>query len=101
MHGEPPRRETAKAADTCILKGGGTQTYEPRFAVHGFRCVEVTGFPGTPTARAGYRPRDAHRCTGHAHLRHRLADAEPAARQYHLRAAGELPLRADRHPGPR
>ncbi|MEV3956365.1 alpha-L-rhamnosidase [Streptomyces albogriseolus] len=42
---------TAKATDTYILKGGGTETYEPRFTFHGFRYVEVTGFPGTPTTR--------------------------------------------------
>ncbi|MFF5343931.1 alpha-L-rhamnosidase [Streptomyces althioticus] len=43
---------TAKATDTYVLKGGGLETYEPRFTFHGFRYVEVTGFPGTPTARA-------------------------------------------------
>ncbi|WP_427761572.1 alpha-L-rhamnosidase [Streptomyces sp. DSM 41931] len=42
---------TAKATDTYILKGGGTETYEPRFTFHGFRYVEVTGFPGTPNTR--------------------------------------------------
>jgi alpha-L-rhamnosidase len=43
---------TAKATDTYILKGRGTEVYEPRFTFHGFRYVEVTGFPGTPTAGA-------------------------------------------------
>ncbi|MGW0074788.1 alpha-L-rhamnosidase [Streptomyces cellulosae] len=43
---------SAKATDTYVLKGGGTETYEPRFTFHGFRYVEVTGFPGTPTVRA-------------------------------------------------
>lgn len=43
---------TAKATDTYVLKGRGTETYEPRFTFHGFRYVEVTGFPGTPTAKA-------------------------------------------------
>ncbi|MGA5285629.1 alpha-L-rhamnosidase [Streptomyces pseudogriseolus] len=43
---------TAQATDTYVLKGGGTETYEPRFTFHGFRYVEVTGFPGTPTVRA-------------------------------------------------
>lgn len=37
----------AKAADTYILKGEGEELYEPRFTYHGFRYVEVTGFPGT------------------------------------------------------
>jgi len=40
---------SARATDTYILKGNGTETYEPRFTYHGFRYVEVIGFPGTPT----------------------------------------------------
>jgi alpha-L-rhamnosidase len=40
----------AKAKDVYTLKGGGTEVYEPRFTYHGFRYVEVTGFPGEPTA---------------------------------------------------
>ncbi|GGV73606.1 rhamnosidase [Streptomyces griseoloalbus] len=43
---------SAAATDTYTLKGGGEETYEPRFTFHGFRYVEVTGFPGTPPARA-------------------------------------------------
>ncbi len=39
----------ARATDTFILKGQGSEVYEPRFTYHGFRCVEVTGFPGRPT----------------------------------------------------
>ncbi len=39
---------TAKAEDIYVLKGQGVETYEPRFAHHGFRYVEVTGFPGKP-----------------------------------------------------
>ncbi|MFB3921067.1 MAG: family 78 glycoside hydrolase catalytic domain [Terriglobia bacterium] len=45
-------RETirrAKARDTYILRGEGVETWEPRFTYHGFRYVEVTGFPGTPS----------------------------------------------------
>ncbi len=40
---------TAKATDTYILKGQGEETWQPRFTLHGFRYVELTGFPGTPT----------------------------------------------------
>ncbi|MFE5142305.1 alpha-L-rhamnosidase [Streptomyces fagopyri] len=43
---------TAAATDAYTLKGGGEETYEPRFTFHGFRYVELTGFPGTPTAKA-------------------------------------------------
>jgi alpha-L-rhamnosidase len=41
---------TARATDLYTLKGGGPETWEPRFTYHGFRYVELTGFPGTPTA---------------------------------------------------
>ena len=43
---------SAKAADIYILKGGGMEIYEPRFTYHGFRYVEVTGFPGEPGPEA-------------------------------------------------
>jgi len=39
---------TAKATDEYVLKGGGPETYEPRFTYHGFRFVELTGYPGAP-----------------------------------------------------
>ncbi|MFG2890972.1 alpha-L-rhamnosidase [Streptomyces sp. NPDC048248] len=39
---------TARATDTYTLKGEGKETYEPRFTFHGFRYVEVTGYPGKP-----------------------------------------------------
>ncbi len=35
--------------DRYILKGQGIEVWEPRFAYHGFRYVQVTGFPGKPT----------------------------------------------------
>ncbi len=41
---------TAKATDTYILKGGGEECWEPRFTYHGFRYVQVEGYPGVPTA---------------------------------------------------
>ncbi len=44
-------RETirrAKARDTYFLRGEGLEVYEPRFTYHGFRYIELTGFPGTP-----------------------------------------------------
>ncbi|MFJ3640062.1 alpha-L-rhamnosidase [Streptomyces sp. NPDC090108] len=39
---------TARATDSYTLGGGGTETFEPRFTSHGFRYVEVTGYPGRP-----------------------------------------------------
>src|SRR3954451_11828404 len=40
------------ATDTYILKGAGEETFAPYFTFHGFRYVEVTGYPGTPQADA-------------------------------------------------
>ena len=34
--------------DTYILKGEGVEVWEPRFTLHGFRYVEMTGFSGKP-----------------------------------------------------
>jgi alpha-L-rhamnosidase len=34
--------------DIYTLRGGDTEVYEPRFTYHGFRFVEMTGYPGTP-----------------------------------------------------
>lgn len=42
----------ARCTDRYTLKGGDAETYEPRFTFHGFRYVEVTGYPGTPGADA-------------------------------------------------
>lgn len=39
----------AKVTDTYILKGKGTEIYEPKFTYHGFRYVEVTGLSSKPT----------------------------------------------------
>ena len=39
----------ARATDVYILKGSGVEVYEPRFTYHGFRYVEVTGYPGVPS----------------------------------------------------
>ncbi len=40
---------SARATDTYILKGDGVEVYEPRFTYHGFRYVQVEGYPGTLT----------------------------------------------------
>jgi alpha-L-rhamnosidase len=39
----------AKQRDVYILRGEGPETYEPHFTYHGFRYIEVTGFPGVPS----------------------------------------------------
>jgi alpha-L-rhamnosidase len=49
IKGGPGSPETAWQEDSYILKGSGTETWSPRFTFHGFRYVEVTGWPGKPT----------------------------------------------------
>jgi alpha-L-rhamnosidase len=43
---------SAKVTDVYTLKGGGEEVWEPRFTYHGFRYVEVTGYPGKPGLEA-------------------------------------------------
>jgi alpha-L-rhamnosidase len=42
----------ADATDVYILRGGNEETFSPHFTFHGFRYVEVAGYPGTPTLDA-------------------------------------------------
>jgi alpha-L-rhamnosidase len=43
---------TARNNDFYTLKGEGEEIWEPRFTFHGFRYVELAGFPGEPTAES-------------------------------------------------
>jgi alpha-L-rhamnosidase len=43
--GQPP---VAWQEDSYILKGEGEEVRSPRFTFHGFRYVEITGWPGRP-----------------------------------------------------
>ncbi|KQQ20733.1 alpha-L-rhamnosidase [Rathayibacter sp. Leaf299] len=43
---------TAAATDRYTLRGGEVETWEPRFTFHGFRYVEVDGWPGELTAES-------------------------------------------------
>lgn len=47
----PFTRPSALQTDTYILKGEGTEVWEPRFTLHGFRYVEVTGFRDAPSVQ--------------------------------------------------
>jgi alpha-L-rhamnosidase len=42
----------ALATDTYILKGGEEEQWEPRFTYHGYRYVQVEGWPGVPDLSA-------------------------------------------------
>src|SRR5262249_36421714 len=44
----PANLRGARCTDTYILRGGAREVWEPRFTFHGFRYVEVTGYPGRP-----------------------------------------------------
>lgn len=50
--GGPGAPEIAWQANTYTLRGEGEEVYTPRFTFHGFRYVEVTGYPGTPDLNA-------------------------------------------------
>jgi alpha-L-rhamnosidase len=39
----------AKVTDIYTLKGGEEEIWEPSFIYHGFRYVEISGYPGKPT----------------------------------------------------
>lgn len=39
---------TAWATDTYILKGDGKEKWEPSFTYHGFRYMQIEGWPGKP-----------------------------------------------------
>ena len=38
----------ARVVDAYVMRGQGEETWQPRFTFHGFRYVEVTGYPGKP-----------------------------------------------------
>jgi len=40
---------SARATDTYICRGGGVETWMPRFTFHGFQYIEVTGLKEKPT----------------------------------------------------
>jgi hypothetical protein len=60
---DPWTNRNALDYDTFTLAGTGDwESYEPRFTYHGFRYVEITGYPGTPA------PEDITGCAVHADL---------------------------------
>ena len=68
--------------DTYICKGGGVETWEPRFTCHGFRYVEILGWPGKPGAadlvgvvvHTALRPAGSFECSdARLNLLHRMA----------------------------
>ena len=46
--GGPGAPDVAVQENVYVLRGEGVETYTPRFTFHGFRYVEVSGYPGAP-----------------------------------------------------
>ncbi len=66
-------RYFADATDRYTLRGGGPEVWEPRFTLHGFQFVEVTGYPGVPTLES-IRARPAHQAVDEAPGRFHCSD---------------------------
>ncbi len=47
--GGPGAPDIAWQEDRYTCRGGGEETFEPRFTFHGFRYVEITGLPYAPS----------------------------------------------------
>lgn len=48
LRGGPGAPPTAWQEDSYTLKGDALETWSPRFTFHGFRYVEISGWPGKP-----------------------------------------------------
>ena len=91
----------APSIDTYICKGGGVETWQPRFTFHGFRYVELDR--PVPASRQG-RGHGHRHWHGHpAHGRVRLLESrdQPASIQHPVGHARQLPGRAHRLPAAR
>lgn len=50
-NGGPGAPTVAYQEDSYTLKGGDKESWSPRFTFHGFRYIEVSGWPGKPTIK--------------------------------------------------
>lgn len=48
VYGGKGQPATAFQLDEYVCRGSGVEVFQPRFTFHGFRYVEVTGYPGKP-----------------------------------------------------
>lgn len=53
----------ARQTDSYTLRGNGVEVWEPRFTLHSFRYVELTGWPGAPSLE-GVEGRVVHTAVG-------------------------------------
>ncbi len=91
---------TAKATDRFILSGGD-DVFEPTFTFHGFRYVEVDGWPGELTADALTAVVVSLRAAADRRVRVLRRAAQPAPPQRGLGHPRQLPRCADRLPAAR
>ena len=95
----PPTCARAQQTDSYTLRGtGATETYEPRFTYHGFRYVEVTGFPGTPALDSLDGREVSSDLPAYGTFTSRNAARELDPERDPLGAALELPRRPERLP---
>lgn len=84
---------TARVTDR-FLCAGGDEIWEPQFTYHGFRFVELTGFPGRPAedTLTGCAAHTDVRSTGHFHCSNELLNwAQNALRQTLLNNLHSVP----------
>ena len=92
---------SARSTDTYFCKGGGVETWEPHFTFHGFRYVEVTGYPGKPGSRRDHRLRRRFRYAGDGRVHLLQPFGQPASEKYSLGPARQFPECAHRLPAAR
>ncbi len=91
---------TAKATDRFILSGGD-DVFEPTFTFHGFRYVEVDGWPGELTSECDHRRCGFLRVAADRRIRVLRRVAQPTPSQRGVGDARQLPRRANRLPAAR
>ena len=89
---------TAEATDTFILRGEGKEIFEPHFTFHGFRYVELMGYPGTPTRDAIEGVVFYTSAPFHHEVSHGQSNGEPVMEQHIMGATRQFSERADRLP---
>ena len=92
---------SALATDHYTLRGGGVETWEPRFTFHGFRYAEVEGWPGDAGSRRYPGGGRAFRPGAHRLVRMLRPADQPAAPKCRLGHARQLPGCSDRLPAAR
>lgn len=96
--------DRARATDVYVSRGAGQEIYQPYFTYHGFRYVELSGFPGTPdedTLEACFIHSDVERCgqfESSSELINRIHDCYLTSQRANLMSIPtDCPQRDERH----